>query len=301
MARIRSVHPGLFTDEAFMSASPHARLLILGIWCEAWDDGVFDWKPLTLKARIFPVDAVDVPALLSELVSLNFVSTFRVDGKDYGAVRNFQKYQRPKKPNSSGLLPESLRSYVGSGVTSSELVPNQSGTPSEKPPQREDGGGREGEENNNQQQHLTAEAPEEAAAAADLLRLEEIERRCIQATGWERTGGISAIADLVSSGVDLDDRILPILRMLAAERRKKGEPHPGSFVYAVKAIQDPTRRVEREAAPVAQVWVSVGSPKWAELIANGKKESFLRLMVKRAADGSEGVWASPDWFAKVAA
>ena len=41
MARIRSVHPGLFTDEAFMGASSDARILMIGLWCQAWDDGVF--------------------------------------------------------------------------------------------------------------------------------------------------------------------------------------------------------------------------------------------------------------------
>ena len=51
MSRIRSIHPGLFTDEAFMEASIPARMLIMGLWCEAWDDGVFEIKPLTIKAR----------------------------------------------------------------------------------------------------------------------------------------------------------------------------------------------------------------------------------------------------------
>ena len=32
MARIRSVHPGLWTDEAFVSASPMARLFCIGLW-----------------------------------------------------------------------------------------------------------------------------------------------------------------------------------------------------------------------------------------------------------------------------
>lgn len=138
MARIRSIHPGLWTDEGFMSASSHARLLLIGLWTEAWDDGVFEWKALTLKARIFPADNVDVGALLVELENLEFVRRFQVDGKEFGALRNFQKYQRPKKPNSSGVLPDDLRSWVAS----SEPIPNQSRTSGEKSPQMEDGGWR---------------------------------------------------------------------------------------------------------------------------------------------------------------
>lgn len=138
MSRIRSIHPGLWTDDAFMSLSALARLLYIGLLNEAWDDGVFEWKPLTIKARIFPADNVDVPALLEELKSADKIAE-RDDEKHYGLIRNFRDYQRPKKPNSSGLLRPDDHQYVG-------LVPNQSGTRGEKSPQREDGGGRVEEE-----------------------------------------------------------------------------------------------------------------------------------------------------------
>jgi hypothetical protein len=144
MSRIRSIHPGLFTDEAFMQATPNARLLLIGIWTEAWDDGVFEKKPLTLKAKIFPADNVDVSELLTELEGLGFFQTFKVAGKSYGAVRNFRKFQRPKKPNSSGLLTDELRNYVAITDDGSEPVENQFGTSGEKSPQMEDGGWREG-------------------------------------------------------------------------------------------------------------------------------------------------------------
>ena len=142
MARIRSIHPGLFTDEAFMSASHYARLAIIGIWGEAWDDGVFELKPLTLKAKIFPADAVEVVSLLDELERLEFLKRFSVGGKQYGAIRNFCKFQRPKKPNSSGVLTDELRAYVALSVPNPEPFPNQFPTSSEKSPQREDVGGR---------------------------------------------------------------------------------------------------------------------------------------------------------------
>ena len=61
--------------------------------------------------------------------------------KQPGVIRNFQRYQRPKKPNSSGLLPSEWKDYVGAGDASSEPVPNQFSTGGEKPPQMEDGGG----------------------------------------------------------------------------------------------------------------------------------------------------------------
>ncbi|MGQ4813057.1 hypothetical protein ACCZ74_12250 [Agrobacterium vitis] len=132
-----------------MSVSAHARLLLMGIWTEAFDDGVFEWKPLTLKARIFPVDNLDVNELLLDLVHAGCISRIESHPKKPGVIRNFQRYQRPKKPNSSGMLPAEWLDYVGaksspdlSDDDNSEPVPHQYGTSSEKSPQMEDGGGR---------------------------------------------------------------------------------------------------------------------------------------------------------------
>lgn len=214
MSRIRSIHPGLFTDEAFMSASAHARLLIIGIWTEAWDDGVFEWKPLTLKARIFPVDAVNVSELLDELAGLGIIKQFEC-GKSYGAVRNFQKFQRPKKPNRSGVLTPDLEVYVGKSETGSELVPHQSETSPEKPPQMEDGGGR------------MEEKVDTASAASTAPRhdYDEIERRCRLAAGLENEPSpnlfnLSPIVQLLDKGADLDRDVLPVLRAKAAGPKK---------------------------------------------------------------------------------
>lgn len=149
MSRIRSIHPGIWTDEAFMSLSAYARLLLMGIWTEAFDDGVFEWKPLTLKARIFPVDNVDVNELLLELFHANLIARMEAHPKRPGVIRNFQRYQRPKKPNKSHMMCEEWLDYVGAKAAQepsdddgSEAVPNQFGTGSEKPAQMEDGGGR---------------------------------------------------------------------------------------------------------------------------------------------------------------
>ena len=70
MARIRSVHPGLLTDEAFMTLtveSPLAIPLLVGLWMEADDAGTFEWKPLTLKARILPAITQNISELLDVL------------------------------------------------------------------------------------------------------------------------------------------------------------------------------------------------------------------------------------------
>lgn len=131
MARIRSLHPGFWTDEAIVGLSFPARLLLQGLWTESDDQGVFEWKPVVLKMRLFPADDIDVGALLAELVQADCVKGYEVNGRRYGAVRNFTKYQRPKKPRAVHPLPDRLHAYVGlvgnQFPTSTEPVPHQGG------------------------------------------------------------------------------------------------------------------------------------------------------------------------------
>lgn len=146
MPRIRSVHPGFFTDEAMVAASPQAQIFLIGIWTQCDDQGVFEWKPVTLKMRILPAATCDVTVLLEELSALGIIKQIDIGPLKYGLVRNFRKYQRPKKPNSIYPLPTEFRTYVGlvddNEGDCSPPVPHQDRTTPENPAQMEDGGGR---------------------------------------------------------------------------------------------------------------------------------------------------------------
>ena len=112
MARIRSVHPGQWTDAKFVRCSPLARLLALALRNEADDQGVFVWEPVDLKIRLLPMDAVDVDALLTELEAHDQVRKYEVAGRHYGAIRNFGVYQRPKFPKEVHPITDDIRSYA---------------------------------------------------------------------------------------------------------------------------------------------------------------------------------------------
>lgn len=100
MARIRSTHPTQWTDAKFLSMSPMARLLTIAVRNEADDQGIFKWKPIELKIRLLPLDNVDMQALLSEMEAADQVRRYEINGAEYGIIRNFTKYQKPKSPNS---------------------------------------------------------------------------------------------------------------------------------------------------------------------------------------------------------
>ncbi len=113
MARIRSVHPGLWTDESFVALSHPARLLALGLWTECDDQGIFAWKPQTLKMRLLPADNVEIGVLLAELEAQNMIRRYEIDGAQLAAVRNFRKFQRPEKPKTQHPITAEIAEYVG--------------------------------------------------------------------------------------------------------------------------------------------------------------------------------------------
>lgn len=156
MARIRSIHPGFFTDDAVLSCSLAARMLYIGLWVESDCQGVFQWRPVQLKVRILPMEPLapaDVAALLDELVQADLIKPFKAEGSDYGAVKGFKKYQRPKNPSNLYPLPAAYTDYVSTGATAggdtgdddgqfppeaqSKVVPLPQRSPSAPPPEGE--------------------------------------------------------------------------------------------------------------------------------------------------------------------
>jgi hypothetical protein len=139
MSRIRSIHPGIASDESYMQMSMPAKAAWPILWTECDDHGVFEWKPIVLKARIFPADNVDFAAILAELVTLDCVQRFEHEGKSYGIVRNFCAYQRPKHPSYRHPFPAALTEYAAfrpaDAGSPPPALPEPSPRPTEKPPQ----------------------------------------------------------------------------------------------------------------------------------------------------------------------
>jgi hypothetical protein len=127
MPRIRSIHPGFWTDEAVVSVSRDARLFFIGIWNQCDDKGVFEWKPVSLRMRVFPAEQIDVVLLLTELERADLIRAFEADGRRFGVVRNFVIFQRPKKPNDLYPLSPELWLYSGLGPDGSPPVRNRWG------------------------------------------------------------------------------------------------------------------------------------------------------------------------------
>lgn len=251
MARIRSIHPGLWTDEAFVSLTPYARLLFMGIWTECDDMGSFEWSPLKLKMRLLPADNIDAGELLAELEAADCIMSYEIGGKRYGAVRNFCQYQRPKKPNSTYPQTEAVRDYVGtearstrdgseptpastppgsppppsSGVASGEPVGNQFPTGGGTCRQMEDGGGRRSSVAN--------------ATGASPSILEDPSKVLFDA----------GVALLVKAGVSERQA----RGLIAKWRKSKGEPWVREALVSAEGKAEPVSWIEARIASAASI------------------------------------------------
>jgi hypothetical protein len=93
LPKIRGVRPEFWTDEDIVDLSIPARLLFIGLWNYACDNGHLDDKPKQIKMRLLPGDDVSVAELLRELHASGRIE--RADG--YITVPNLAKHQKPDR------------------------------------------------------------------------------------------------------------------------------------------------------------------------------------------------------------
>jgi len=103
MARIRSIKPEFWTDEKLAECSVGARLLFIGTWNFADDEGRMEYSPKRLKMQVFPGDDIDVAPLVEELTSRGLVIVYRIASREFLAIPNFSKHQRVDKPKASRI------------------------------------------------------------------------------------------------------------------------------------------------------------------------------------------------------
>ncbi len=105
MARIRSIKPEFWTDEKVVGLSPLARLVFIGLWNFADDEGRADYSPMRLKMQILPADDADMPLLLGEIRGAGLIVVYSVDNKEYFEICGFSKHQKIDKRSASKRPP----------------------------------------------------------------------------------------------------------------------------------------------------------------------------------------------------
>ena len=104
MARIRTVKPDFFTSEDICALTPYARLLYIGLWCEADREGRLVWQPKTFKRRYLPDDNCDADAVCMELLARDLVRVYG-DDDEYAYIPTFLDHQKPNPREAKSTLP----------------------------------------------------------------------------------------------------------------------------------------------------------------------------------------------------
>lgn len=105
MSRARNIKPGFFENETLAECSPLARLLFIGLWCEADREGRLEDRPKRIKAKCLPYDDCDADRLLAELERAEFITRYEVHGSRYIQIDTFAKHQNPHQRELASSIP----------------------------------------------------------------------------------------------------------------------------------------------------------------------------------------------------
>jgi uncharacterized phage protein (TIGR02220 family) len=99
MARIRTVKPEFFRDEDLQDLEAkhpgsYPMLVYAGLWGHCDKNGVFEWRPRTLKLDILPFLTFDMVQTLAILSDGKFISSWMVGEDTYGFIPKFTEHQR---------------------------------------------------------------------------------------------------------------------------------------------------------------------------------------------------------------
>jgi hypothetical protein len=105
MARIRTIKPEFWTDEKIVELSPLARLLFIGLWNFADDEGRMVFSQTRIKLQILPADSADISELLGEIRGKKLIIIYAVEGVEYLQIVNFGLHQKVDKRTASKYPP----------------------------------------------------------------------------------------------------------------------------------------------------------------------------------------------------
>jgi len=132
MARKRMIDPTIWEDENFGKLSPRAKVLFIGLFSNADDEGRIRANDSYLRSTVFMYDDIalnEIKKHLQEITNImKHVHIYTVDNNIYCHLNNWDEFQKQKTDRiSPSMLPECPKCNVSindvlDGVTDSEDV-----------------------------------------------------------------------------------------------------------------------------------------------------------------------------------
>lgn len=110
MPRNRMIKSEFWTSEQVISCSPMARLLFIGLWNFADDNGVHPASFVKIKAEVFPGDNIDISEIkkwITELIQQCLLIEYVINEKTYWIVTGWKIHQKIDKPTYRYPMPYS--------------------------------------------------------------------------------------------------------------------------------------------------------------------------------------------------
>ena len=101
---MRMIKPEFWNDCKIIELNFMQRLLFIGLWNFASDEGTLNFTFKSLKAQIFPADNINLNEIenaLKNLVRLDLIIIYNDKQKNYIQIKNWTKHQTINKPTPS--------------------------------------------------------------------------------------------------------------------------------------------------------------------------------------------------------
>ena len=106
MARKRMIDPNFWRDEKIGELTHTERLLFIGLWTYADDEGIGIANSTLLNKDVFPYDKLKDAAIsnsLNKLSEKKLITLYKANGQNFYYINNFKKHQKINNPTSSKL------------------------------------------------------------------------------------------------------------------------------------------------------------------------------------------------------
>jgi hypothetical protein len=211
MPRIRTIKPEFWVDEKIVELDPWARLLFIGLWNFADDQGFIEYSPRRIKMQIFPGDTTDVVPLLARLLEDGLLAAYQSPTGAVLHVVSWTRHQKVSNPATPRFELSELEPFILSTDPHTEASRGVQSPRSGKERKGKEGKG----------DAATSAAREEPAAQPTITQRSkritdayaEIEKMC----NWPAINGM--VIKAIKAEKWTDDEIRDALLRLAKEHR----------------------------------------------------------------------------------
>jgi hypothetical protein len=116
MARIRTIKPSFWKDQKVGRLQRDARLMFIGLWNLADDEGVVCGDASAIKSELFPFDErlrlKTVEVWITQLIEALMIIPLNYQDESYYLIRTFKNHQSINKPLESKIPLEIIQKAI---------------------------------------------------------------------------------------------------------------------------------------------------------------------------------------------